>query len=93
MEVLMKVSKWGNSLAIRLPADIVAKLGVKEGDEIYSIPGLAEEAAVVLERKETLDEMFARLDELRKQVKWPKDDTFDRDEIYAERFKNWPKHD
>ena len=90
--VKMKVSKWGNSLAIRLPADVVAKLGVKEGDEIYAIPGMSEDA-VVLERKETLDEMFARLDELRKQVKWPKDYKFDRNEIYDERFKNWPKHD
>ena len=29
---MMKVSKWGNSLAIRLPADLVRELGVKEGD-------------------------------------------------------------
>ena len=36
----MKVSKWGNSLAIRLPAEMVEKLGVKEGDEVYAIPGM-----------------------------------------------------
>ena len=30
----MQVSKWGNSLAIRLPAAIVETLGLKEGDEI-----------------------------------------------------------
>jgi antitoxin MazE len=30
----MQVSKWGNSLAIRLPASLVAKLGLVEGDEI-----------------------------------------------------------
>ena len=30
----MQVSKWGNSLAIRLPASVVAALGLKEGDEI-----------------------------------------------------------
>lgn len=30
----MRVSKWGNSLAVRLPADVVAKLGLKEGDEV-----------------------------------------------------------
>jgi antitoxin MazE len=30
----MQVSKWGNSLAIRLPVAIVEALGLREGDEI-----------------------------------------------------------
>ena len=30
----MQVSKWGNSLAIRLPAAVVERLGLREGDEI-----------------------------------------------------------
>jgi antitoxin MazE len=30
----MQVSKWGNSLAIRLPAAVVAALELKAGDEI-----------------------------------------------------------
>lgn len=30
----MQVSKWGNSLAIRLPAVVVKALKLKEGDEI-----------------------------------------------------------
>jgi antitoxin MazE len=30
----MQVSKWGNSLAIRLPAAVVAALGLKEGDQV-----------------------------------------------------------
>ena len=29
----MQGSKWGNSLAIRLPAAIVEVLGLKEGDD------------------------------------------------------------
>jgi hypothetical protein len=33
-EVHMQVSKWGNSLAVRLPAMVVEALGLKEGDEI-----------------------------------------------------------
>ena len=28
----MQVSKWGNSLAVRLPAAVVEALGLKEGD-------------------------------------------------------------
>jgi antitoxin MazE len=36
----MRVSKWGNSLAVRLPAAIVEALGLKEGEEIeISIAG------------------------------------------------------
>ena len=30
----MQVSKWGNSLAIRLPVAVVEALGLREGDEI-----------------------------------------------------------
>ncbi len=30
----MNVSRWGNSLAVRLPATVVEALELKEGDEI-----------------------------------------------------------
>jgi antitoxin MazE len=30
----MHVSKWGNSLAVRLPASVVEALDLKEGDDI-----------------------------------------------------------
>lgn len=30
----MQVSKWGNSLAVRLPTAVVEALGLKEGDQI-----------------------------------------------------------
>ena len=30
----MRVSKWGNSLAVRLPATVVDALGLKESDQI-----------------------------------------------------------
>ena len=30
----MRVSRWGNSLAIRLPATVVELLSLREGDEI-----------------------------------------------------------
>ena len=30
----MQVSKWGNSLAVRLPAAVVDALGLKEGDQV-----------------------------------------------------------
>jgi antitoxin MazE len=34
MEPIMQVSKWGNSLAVRLPAAVVEALNLKEGDQI-----------------------------------------------------------
>ncbi len=30
----MQVARWGNSLAVRLPAELVRELGLKEGDKI-----------------------------------------------------------
>lgn len=30
----MQIAKWGNSLAVRLPAELVRELGLKEGDQI-----------------------------------------------------------
>ena len=87
----MKVSKWGNSLAVRLPAELVQKLGLKEGDEIYTVPGMAEEQ-VTLKRKPTLEEMWAKLDEIAKRVEVPEGYKFDRDEIYDHHMNNrWKK--
>lgn len=34
----MQIAKWGNSLAVRLPADLVRTLGLKEGDQIDLVP-------------------------------------------------------
>lgn len=30
----MQLARWGNSLAIRVPANVVNELGLKEGDEV-----------------------------------------------------------
>jgi len=30
----MQVSRWGNSLAVRLPSEVVQALNLKEGDQI-----------------------------------------------------------
>jgi antitoxin MazE len=88
----MKVSKWGNSLAVRIPADMAAKLGVKEGDELYSIPGLAEEAQITIKRKPTREEMWARVEEIRKKVKVTEHFRLNREEDYEEWSNNrWKK--
>ncbi len=70
----MQVAKWGNSLAVRLPAAVVEALRLKEGEEIeIHIAG-----ARVLEvaRKPTWRELRMRLRKYRGQI--PPDFKFDR---------------
>lgn len=55
-----QVSRWGNSLAIRLPRNILKDAGVEEGDRVSL--DLAKDGAIVLRstrRKYTLDELVA----------------------------------
>jgi len=76
----MKVSKWGNSLAIRLPAAEVAQLGLKEGDEVEATFTLKNGEA---ERIKAINEAWAAFDKVKHKFKWPADYKFDRDEANA----------
>ncbi len=78
----MKVSKWGNSLAIRLPAAVVEKLGVKEGDEIYSIPGMSDGPQVTISRKKSREELLEAVRRIRKEKPIPADYKFKRTDAY-----------
>jgi antitoxin MazE len=75
----MRVAKWGNCLAIRLPAAVVEALALKEGDEIEIHVADAREFAVA--RKPGRDEMLRRLRAFRGRL--PPDFKFDRDEANA----------
>lgn len=46
----MQVSKWGNSLAVRLPKALVDQLGLKEGDELDVVA--AHDRTIEVETKE-----------------------------------------
>jgi antitoxin MazE len=72
----MKVAKWGNSLAVRLPAAVVAALDLKEGGEIAI--HIADRRAFGVERDSGQAEALARLRALRRPL--PPDFRFDRDE-------------
>ncbi|HEX5326105.1 MAG TPA: AbrB/MazE/SpoVT family DNA-binding domain-containing protein [Acetobacteraceae bacterium] len=76
----MHVSKWGNSLAIRLPASVVAALDLKEGDEIEI--RVAGSRRFDVSRDRSREEALARLRSLGQQM--PPGFRFDRDEIYDE---------
>jgi antitoxin MazE len=75
----MQVSKWGNSLALRLPAAVVEALELKEGDDIEVRVLDARELAV--SRKPNRAQLIERLRALRGRL--PADWTFDRDEANA----------
>jgi antitoxin MazE len=75
----MQVAKWGNSLAVRLPAVVVEALGLKEGDEIEIHVTDARQLGVA--RKPGRDELLRRLRAFRGRL--PPDFKFDRDEANA----------
>jgi antitoxin MazE len=74
----MQVCKWGNSLAVRLPAKLVEELGLKEGDEINIVRATKEELEV--ERKPTVDELFERIRQIPNKI--PAGYRFKREDAY-----------
>lgn len=75
----MQVAKWGNSLAVRLPAAVVDALELKEGDDIEIRVLDARELAV--SRKPDRKQLLERLNAFRGRL--PADWKFDRDEANA----------
>jgi antitoxin MazE len=75
----MQVSKWGNSLAIRLPAAVVEALNLKAGDEInIRVAGASD---FVVEREMTREEAIAKL--RASGIQLPPGFKFDREEANA----------
>ena len=74
----MRFAKWGNSLAVRIPAEIVEKSGLKVGDEASLV--LTSDNVIEIRRDDRRERALKRLRELR--IKVPFAYKFDRDEIY-----------
>ncbi len=72
----MRVAKWGNSLAVRLPVAVVEALRLKEGDEIDI--HVAGARAFAVARKPSRQDFLNRLRAYRGRL--PPDFKFDRDE-------------
>lgn len=72
----MKVAKWGNSLAIRLPKATAEAMGVSEGDQVQFVMDGA--GAVTMKREMTREEWVESLKRYRGLM--PADFKFDRDE-------------
>jgi antitoxin MazE len=72
----MKVARWGNSLALRIPKDVAAALDLKEGDEVEVAGGRGKKIEV--SRRPGREESIRELRRFRGAM--PPDYRFDRDE-------------
>ncbi|KAB0267858.1 AbrB/MazE/SpoVT family DNA-binding domain-containing protein [Microvirga brassicacearum] len=70
----MQVAKWGNSLAVRLPAAVVEALKLKEGDDIEI--AVAGERAFEVSKTPEAAEILTRLRQFRGRL--PSGFRFDR---------------
>ena len=71
---VMQVAKWGNSLAVRLPAAVVEALAIKEGDDIeIQVAGARK---FEISKRPASRELLARLRKFRGRL--PADFKFDR---------------
>lgn len=75
----MQVSKWGNSLAIRIPASVVEALKIHEGDDIEVV--IADERLFKVRKKPGKEEILQQLRQFRGKL--PADFKFDRGDANA----------
>lgn len=74
----MHVAKWGNSLAVRLPAAVVKALEIREGDDVQI--QVLDSRALAVSKKPGTRELLARLRKYRGRL--PADFHFDRLETH-----------
>lgn len=74
----MKVAKWGNSLAVRLPKAVVESLHLEEGDEVEIPPEAIRKVGSSQEERRAA--ALRRIQELSRPL--PPGFKFDRDELY-----------
>lgn len=75
----MHVSKWGNSLAVRLPKALVEDLGLKPGDELEIVSASTKRIAIAKDERRTqaVERMRSRA------LPIPQEYAFNRDEANA----------
>ena len=72
----MQVAKWGNSLAVRLPAAVVEFLELKEGDDIELT--VRDKTQMEVARRPGASDLIAKLKSFHGKI--PMDFKFDREE-------------
>ncbi|MCY4549999.1 MAG: AbrB/MazE/SpoVT family DNA-binding domain-containing protein [Defluviicoccus sp.] len=75
----MRVSNWGNSLAVRLPKAVVDSLGLKSGDRLEIVSATDERVVLAKDRRRAraVERMRARA------LPLPASYAFDRDDANA----------
>jgi antitoxin MazE len=74
----LKFSKWGNSIAVRIPAEVVAKLGISPDQEAHlKVTG---EYSFEITRDRRREEAIERMRSMRFEL--PADYVFNRDELH-----------
>jgi antitoxin MazE len=76
MEATMQVSKWGNSLAVRLPKKLVEALGLAEGDDVNITS--ADPQTIVISKNDDKNDFLLKLRVLQKPK--PKGFVWNRDD-------------
>ena len=75
----MQVAKWGNSLAVRIPAAVAKALDLKEGDEVQLVATDGQQLQLI-----TREDRLAALERLREfRGRLPAGWKFDREEANA----------
>jgi antitoxin MazE len=72
----MRISKWGNSLGVRLPKKLVEDMGLHAGDELDLVDGTGR--TIAIEKSQRRQQALERLASM--NLKLPADYKFDRDE-------------
>ena len=72
----MRVAKWGNSLAVRLPKSLVDELGLKSGDRLDVLSARSDR--IVVAKDKTKERAVDRMRE--RALAIPHDYSFNRDE-------------
>jgi antitoxin MazE len=76
MEAVMRVAKWGHSLAVRLPKVLVQKMGLSAGDELNIVDVV--ERTLVVQKEDRRNAALERIASLNWTL--PADYKFDREE-------------
>lgn len=76
----MQIAKWGNSLAVRIPAKLVEELGLKEGDEVHIVRGRGD--SLELQKAKDRLEILKELRKYRGHI--PAGETVTRKDAYSD---------
>ena len=77
----MRISRWGDSLAVRLPRKLVERMRLAEGDEV-DVTATDERTLGLAKAEEPIEDVLARLRALQRPAppgfRWSREDAHER---------------